>query len=296
MTATDTAPIWIELEHKLKDVERVITTQFSGFDIRMQEVEHRGKETIALIEASLKPAPPERAEIYTALAKAQKEIVNADANIENEFLQKKYADLASCLNAVRGPLSSNGIALFQLTADPGQGVLGIKTVLAHESGQTITDLITMAPPKIDPQGVGSCRTYMRRYAVIALCGIAGAADDDAESTKQDPDDYDRLASTEVDKILHSADEMFGDRADAVIAKMLDRIFGLKRLGDVKAGEFDVVMNHLKGADKLMKQAAKKGGKDKPKSPKPPEQKEGREPGSDDDEQAGPDVGDGENMS
>ncbi len=223
---------------------------------------------------------PDRAELYTALAKAQQEITNATANVDNEFTGKKYANLAAVLDAVRGPLANNGLVLIQLTDDPGEGVLGIRTILAHETGQTITDHITMAPPKTDPQGIGSCRTYMRRYSALAICCIAGAMDDDAEGTKQDPDDYERLTSTEVDKILHSADEMFGDRSDAVIAKMLDRIFGLTRLGDVKAGEFEVVINHLKGAAKLMAQAAKKGGKDKPKSPKPPENEE-REPGSDD---------------
>lgn len=202
--------------------------------------------------AELTPVTPDRSELYTALAAAQQEIENADANIENEFLKTKYADLASCLNAVRGPLSKNDIALIQLTEDPGQGVLGIRTILAHSSGQTIEDVITMAPPKMDPQGVGSCRTYMRRYAVIAMCGIAGALDDDAEGTKKDPNDYPRISVDECERIIYSADELFGDRADAAVKKMLHKVFGgIQVVGDIREGEADVALKALENAKKLM---------------------------------------------
>jgi hypothetical protein len=256
-----------------------------------ENLHRRIDETVSLITDPKSPPRPDKSEIYTALAKAQAEMHNADQNVTNEFLHKKYADLASVLDAVRGPLSKNGIALFQITEDQGHGVLGIRTVLAHTSGQTIEDLITMPATKLDPQGIGTCRTYMRRYAILAICGIAGALDDDAESLRQDPDDYDRISSAEVDRILMKADELFGERADAVVAKMLDRVFGLTRTGDIKAGEADVAINQLINADKLMKEAAKKGNKNK-KSPKPPEQQdeapneEPREPGSDDDKGEG----------
>jgi hypothetical protein len=188
-----------------------------------------------------RPAVQDRAELYKALAAAQHEIKNADANIENEFLKKKYADLASCLNAVRGPLSSNGIALIQLTEDQSNSVLGIRTILAHESGQTIEDVITMAPPKLDPQGIGSCRTYMRRYAVIAMCGIAGALDDDAEATKA------TLKPSEVEKILYHADELFGEHADEAIEHMVKKVFestGATVVGEIPAGEMDTALNFL----------------------------------------------------
>jgi hypothetical protein len=191
-----------------------------------------------------------KASIYGALAKAQQEIVNADANIDNAFLKTKYADLGSCLNAVRGPLSSNGIALIQLTEDQSQSVLGIRTILAHESGETIEDLITMSPPKMDPQGIGSCRTYMRRYSLMAICGIAGALDDDAEATKKDPNDYPRIETSEVEKIIYHADELFGDNADDAVKLMLDRIFGkIAVIGDIRAGEMQTALNYLDNAKK-----------------------------------------------
>ena len=218
------------------------------------------------LEDLLKPPVDDKSAIYSALAAAQVEITNADKNVDNEFTKKKYADLASVLDAVRPHLAGNGIALFQVTEDPGQGLLGIRTVLAHgESGQTIQDVITMAPPKNDPQGIGSCRTYMRRYAILALCGIAGAADDDAEGTKDDPNDYERITMAQQEKILMEADELFDDRADAVIAKMLNRLFGgITKVADIRAGEHEAALVNLKNAKKLMdknEKAAKKKEQD-----------------------------------
>lgn len=193
-----------------------------------------------------------RASIYAALAKAQQEIVNADANIDNAFLKTKYADLGSCLNAVRGPLSSNGIALIQLTEDQSQSVLGIRTILAHESGETIEDLITMSPPKMDPQGIGSCRTYMRRYSLMAICGIAGSLDDDAEGTKKDPNDYAKITAAEAEKIIYTADELFGDRSDAAVKKMLYSVFGgINTVSQIKEGEHEAAITALTNAKGLM---------------------------------------------
>ena len=236
------------LHERLESLETIGESDEDSFRI----VHNKIDQVEALIKASMTPAKPDRAKLYTALAAAQLEIENADANVDNEFLKTRYADLASCLNAVRKPLASNGLALIQLTEDESKSVLGIRTILAHESGQTIEDIITMAPPKLDPQGIGSCRTYMRRYALLAICGIAGAADDDAEGTKTDPDDYERITVSEVEKILYTADEVFGDKADAAVKKMLSRVFSAARVGDIKAGEAEVAITNLQNAAKLMK--------------------------------------------
>ncbi len=222
------------LENRFAGVEKVLADQRVVVDDICAELEDNN------------PVTQDRSAIYTALAAAQSEIQNATVNTDNDFTKKKYADLASVLNAVRGPLAKNGIALFQITEDQSQSMLGIRTILAHESGQTIQDLITMAPPKLDPQGIGSCRTYMRRYAVLAVCGIAGAADDDAEGTiaKLDP--------SEVEKILYQADELFGEHTDDAIEMMLKNVFSgsdAKVIGDIPAGERDAALNYLANAKK-----------------------------------------------
>jgi hypothetical protein len=46
-------------------------------------------------------------------------------------------------------------------------------------------------PKQDPQGYGSCLTYLRRYSLAAICGLY-QADDDAEATRVPAASYELL--------------------------------------------------------------------------------------------------------
>ena len=220
------------------------------------------------------PATPDLSEIYTALAKAQVEIQNAAVNVDNEFTKKKYADLASVLDAVRGPLAKNGIAIIQMTCDPGEpGIIGIKTILAHSSGQTLEDLLTMAPPKNDPQGIGSCRTYLRRYSLLAMTGIAGATDDDAEGTKVAAAN---LSPEQVDEVFALADKLFKAKSDATIKRMLSTAFPeLTSVSEIPAEHYQQVVNLLNNQAKREKTAKKKTPT---KTPPTTESKE--EPGAD----------------
>lgn len=84
----------------------------------------------------------------------------------------KYAPLDTILAAVRKPLSDNGLALSQLLDGPD-----LVTLLMHESGETLSGRMPL-PPHEDVQGLGSAITYLRRYAIQALLGIAAEEDDD----------------------------------------------------------------------------------------------------------------------
>jgi hypothetical protein len=84
----------------------------------------------------------------------------------------KYAPLDTILAAVRGPLSKNGLALVQLL-DEG----ALVTTLIHESGASISGRIGL-PNTADVQALGSAITYLRRYAIQAVLGIAAEEDDD----------------------------------------------------------------------------------------------------------------------
>jgi hypothetical protein len=51
----------------------------------------------------------------------------------------------------------------------------------HKSGEWLGSHFTMKPMKNDPQGIGSCITYMRRYALAAILGLNIDEDDDGNS-------------------------------------------------------------------------------------------------------------------
>jgi hypothetical protein len=86
----------------------------------------------------------------------------------------KYAPLDTVLAKVREPLAANGLAISQLL-DGGYLV----TLLIHESGQYLEGRTPLPrDPDDTVQAFGSAITYLRRYAIQALLGIATEEDDD----------------------------------------------------------------------------------------------------------------------
>lgn len=216
------------------------------------------------------PAPAHD-KLFKALAKAQTEIINAEMDATNPHYGSQYASLDSVLKAIRGPLSKNGIAFFQLPgnkrSDKGD-YLTLTTVLAHESGQSIENYFEMYPPKQDPQGIGSAMTYMRRYAAMAICGIAGSHDDDAEATAAEAP---TITPAEADQILVTADELFGSDADQLLERMCSKVFGVEGVPKIPEGQANVAINALNNQKKRMEAAKQKpevktGTDKKPKKP------------------------------
>lgn len=127
---------------------------------------------------------PTIGKIALALATAQGLIKTAEKNENNPHFGKSYADLADVWSACRGPLSTNGLAVVQLpgNAQPpgnGQREVTVTTYLVHgESGEYFCTTLGAVPQKTDPQGVGSTITYLRRYSLAAVVGVAPKDDDD----------------------------------------------------------------------------------------------------------------------
>jgi hypothetical protein len=123
--------------------------------------------------------------IAEAMSKAQGEMMYADADRRNEYFNASYATLNSVIMAVKTPLANAGIAFFQTTELSNDNTVICTTTLAHKSGEWIKSMLGMKPAKNDPQGIGSALSYIRRYSLAAITGIA-QADDDAESATVRP--------------------------------------------------------------------------------------------------------------
>lgn len=117
-------------------------------------------------------------ELAAALVQVQATMGNAIKDSDNPFFKSKYADLQSIWDACREPLTSNGLAVTQTTDIAPAGVTVVTTLL-HKSGQWVRGRLHMTPVKADPQGLGSCISYARRYALAAIVGVV-QVDDDGE--------------------------------------------------------------------------------------------------------------------
>ncbi len=121
-------------------------------------------------------ARPPIADLAAALCKAQAAMEGAKKDASNPHFKTKYADLAAVWDAIREPLTSNGLSVVQLLRDVQNGV-EVETILLHSSGQQISAVLAMPASKQDAQGYGSAATYARRYALMAMVGVAPEDDD-----------------------------------------------------------------------------------------------------------------------
>lgn len=124
-----------------------------------------------------------------ALAKAQGEMENPPKTKTvtirprgGAAYQYSYTPLEEVLDAIRAPLSENGLALTQLVI-AGPEHTALVTRLIHTSGQSIESRYPL-PRNAGSQDMGSAITYARRYSLCSMLGIAGETDDDAQQAEQ----------------------------------------------------------------------------------------------------------------
>ena len=134
-------------------------------------------EALAKAQGEMKPPKATRTAVVTMTAGGQ--------------YSYKYADLSDVLQSARDALSSNGLAVLQ-TFEAGDSLL-LLTTLCHSSGEWMRSILPVRTQKtatdksgrtyvqeLKPQDLGSSITYMRRYALSALIGIAAEEDDDGK--------------------------------------------------------------------------------------------------------------------
>ena len=136
------------------------------------------------------PPSPRRGQplLIAALAKAQSAISSPSRNREVKVKTKsgytytfRYATLDHIIEAIRKPLTENGLWFTQVLESDEGGKYRLITRLLHESGESIESRTPLLVENAGSQGFGSALTYMRRYALTALLGIAADEDDDANT-------------------------------------------------------------------------------------------------------------------
>lgn len=106
----------------------------------------------------------------------------------------RYADLGDTLQSIRPVLASNGLAVTQTATTVGDEV-AISTTVLHQSGQYITTNPLTLPAGRTAQETGSAITYGRRYALMAIVGLAAEDDDGASAAPRGSREVRRTPST-----------------------------------------------------------------------------------------------------
>lgn len=116
-------------------------------------------------------------QVFSAFVSAQAEFLHVAKLTEGA--RGKFAAFPDVVEQTRPVLNRNGLFITQLAQRCEGGAL-VVTKVGHVSGQWFSDGGMFVPAaKHDPQGIGSALSYSKRYAWLAVCGVATDDDDGA---------------------------------------------------------------------------------------------------------------------
>lgn len=159
--------------------------------------------------------------LFAAIAVAQAEVENATKDSTNPHFKSKYADLAEVLNTVRPVFSKHGLSLVQSTSFDG-AMVSVTTALCHKEGGFITSTASCVPAKTDAQGIGAATTYLRRYSLSAISGVA-QEDDDGNSAAHNAPPVVRIDTKQVNKFSGAILKAIESDNESLLAEVLGEL-------------------------------------------------------------------------
>ena len=118
------------------------------------------------------------------LLSIQQKIGKISKDSTNPFYKSKYFDINSLLEHVTKMLNSEGLVLTQPIKDNC-----VESVITDtESGESIVSELCL-PDLSDPQKIGSCITYYRRYTLQSLLALQSEDDDANLASKPEKKEY-----------------------------------------------------------------------------------------------------------
>ena len=131
------------------------------------------------------------------ILEVKKNIGNLSKNSKNPFFKSAYLDLTDLLNAVEPLLQEQGLVLLQPIVNNSV----FTQIVDSENNNVIAQSNIDLPNIIDPQKLGSCITYFRRYTLKSLLAIAEGDDDGNLASKPEPVKKEKLTDDKFKKAL-----------------------------------------------------------------------------------------------
>lgn len=208
-------------------------------------------------------------ELAAALSKCQGSMRAAEKDRENPFFKSSYSTLAAVWDACRKPMADNGLAIVQMPTLSEEGVV-LESILMHASGEWISSVLKLNPVKNDPQGIGSCLSYARRYSVSAMVGVCSGDDseDDGNAaalpikgratpvTPSTPTEKTEEAKSESAMKVAHLENLFAQHGiDFEKARAYLYAFGCQTLGDVPDATIAKIEKNPEAFNKSVQQGA-----------------------------------------
>lgn len=164
-----------------------------------------------------------------AIAAAKSEIppIQRNATGHND---KRYADFSAIAKVVDPILSKHGLSYRFRTAQAER--ISVTCILSHKAGHF--EETTLAGPadtsgnKNAIQAIGSTLTYLQRYSLVQMLGLAASNDDDGKSAGAG----ECVTLEQVEELIALADEVGADK------EAFCRYFKVDGFADIKIRDFD----------------------------------------------------------
>lgn len=155
-----------------------------------------------------------------------------DASADTGKYSYDYASLDKLTPLIFSKLTEVGIA-YVAAPDLTELGFGLRASLVHETGDSIGGFYPLGNPNNPAQAIGSAITYARRYALLALTGVAPTGEDDdgakasdaqtratvstpASPSKESPDSVRR----EITELIDQSDgKVTGDDANQIMTEV-----------------------------------------------------------------------------
>lgn len=163
--------------------------------------------------------------VYEKIAALKKELIPLAKDKENPFHKSAYFDINGILEHVEPLMTKHGLLLMQPIID-GYVVSIIMDLETKEVDKSSLKL----PESPDPQKIGSCITYYRRYTVQSQLGLQ-AEDDDANKasgkgdnqSQQNADNRPWLNQTQFNSALERI-----KKKEAGVYEKIDKAFRINK--------------------------------------------------------------------
>lgn len=144
--------------------------------IEVEEIQKQGELVSYKTSASTE-------NIDKALLDFNKEVESIEKGEVNPFFKNFYCSLDQIISYVRPILAKHDLYLQQFPIYGGEGMLSVKTILKHSSGEYI--MSDSMPIKFGKtaQDFGGTNTYLRRYSLSSILGLSFEKDSDGNENK-----------------------------------------------------------------------------------------------------------------
>ena len=124
----------------------------------------------------------QQTELNIALVNALSETQDIVADSTNPFHKNSYASLSKHLEILKPIFKKHGLGILQFPIG-NEGAVGVRTIIIHASGGSVeADALIPADKEMSGQDAGSIYSYLRRYSLASVAGVA-TEDCDAETNR-----------------------------------------------------------------------------------------------------------------